>query len=74
MNKNLIGKKDKEIRDSFVTKKQVIHIVANCFECGKEFSNYSNAKEIAMKHADMYGHYISGEMAIAFHYQGKKII
>lgn len=52
-------------------KKQVTHIIANC-ECGKEWSNYSNAQELAMLHADKYGHYIAGELAVRFSYQGKR--
>lgn len=55
-----------------MNKKQVTHIVIVCNDCEKEFTDYSNAKEIAMKHADKMGHSIQGEISIHFHYKGKK--
>lgn len=50
----------------------VIHVIAKCGTCGKEFSNYKNAQALAAQHAKKYGHVVDGQVALAFSYDGKK--
>lgn len=48
-----------------------VHAVATCEDCGKEFMNYKNAQALAAQHAKKYGHVVSGEVGLAFKYDGK---
>jgi len=50
----------------------VVHCIAKCEDCGKEFSNYPNAQALAAKHAKKYRHKVSGEVGIAFWYDGQE--
>ncbi|MCK5604648.1 hypothetical protein KAR91_22355 [Candidatus Pacearchaeota archaeon] len=49
----------------------VVHAIATCEDCGKEFTNYKNAQALAAQHAKKYGHCVMGEVGIAFQYDGK---
>ena len=49
-----------------------VHAVAICEDCGKEFQNYINAQALAALHAQKYKHKVSGEVALAFEYDGRK--
>lgn len=49
----------------------VIHAVAVCCDCGKEFQNYKNAQALAAQHAKRYGHLVEGEVGISFQYDGR---
>ena len=48
----------------------VVHAVATCADCGKEFQNFLNAQALAAQHAKKYGHVVNGELGIAFTYDG----
>jgi hypothetical protein len=50
----------------------VIHVLATCTTCGKEFSNYKNGQALAAKHAKQSGHLVTGEIGLAFRYDGTK--
>jgi len=50
----------------------VIHVASTCEDCGKEFDNYKNGQALAAKHADKYKHKVTGEVALAFEYNGKE--
>lgn len=50
----------------------VIHAVVKCEDCDWETSSYKNAQAIAKIHAKKYGHKVSGELGIAFGYNGRK--
>lgn len=47
----------------------VIHCVAICKDCGKEFDCYKNAQALAAQHCHKYNHVVNGELAIAFTYE-----
>lgn len=47
-----------------------VHAIARCQNCGVEFNNYKNAQALAAKHAQKYGHTVTGEVGLAFTYQG----
>lgn len=49
-----------------------VHAIAECRDCGKEFQNYHNAQALAAQHARKYGHLVTGEVGLAFKYDGKK--
>ena len=49
----------------------VIHAIAVCQNCGKEFDNYKNAQALAAQHAKKYKHCVTGEVAMAFEYEGR---
>ena len=51
---------------------KVIHAIAECLHCGKQFQNYTTARAEARKHAKQTGHRVHGEQAIAFSYGGKR--
>lgn len=42
-----------------------VHAVASCTVCGKEWTNYHTATDLAAKHARDTGHYVTGEVAYA---------
>mgnify|MGYP001609082151 FL=1 len=49
----------------------LIHGIAQCEDCGKEFSNYRNAQALSAQHAKKYKHVVRGEIALGFVYDGK---
>lgn len=49
-----------------------VHAIAECSECGMTFQDYHNAQALAAKHAKKYGHVVTGEVGLAFEYNGKK--
>ena len=49
-----------------------VHAVATCEDCGKEFQNYNNAQALSAQHAKKYGHKVTGEVGLAFEYDGRK--
>lgn len=48
----------------------VVHCIAHCDTCGKDFDNYKNGQALAAKHAKKYQHVVSGEVGVAFSYDG----
>lgn len=50
----------------------VIHTLLECKDCGKQFHSYKNGQALAAKHAKHYGHYVTGEVALAIRYDGHK--
>ena len=50
----------------------VVHGIATCKDCGKEFQNHKNAQALASKHASDYGHTVNGEVGYAYTYVGFK--
>ena len=46
----------------------VVHCIAKCDDCGKEWMNYKNAQAVAARHAKAYGHTVRGEVGIVFEY------
>ena len=49
----------------------VVHAIAKCETCGREFDNYKNAQAVAAQHAKTYGHRVVGEVGISFEYEGR---
>lgn len=49
----------------------VVHAIAQCDDCGQEFSHYKNAQALAARHAKTYKHVVKGEVGIAFTYDGR---
>jgi len=49
-----------------------VHTVATCQNCGKEFWNYKNGQALAAQHAKKYKHIVTGEVGLAFEYDGSK--
>ena len=49
----------------------VVHGQASCTVCGWSTESYKNAQALAAKHALVYGHYVVGELTIAFSYGEK---
>lgn len=50
----------------------VVHIFAECEDCGKSFENYKNGQALAAKHAKKYKHKVRGDIGLAFVYDGRK--
>lgn len=50
----------------------VVHVMAQCKDCGKIFDNYKNGQALAAKHAKDKKHIVEGEIALAFVYNGKE--
>lgn len=50
----------------------VVHAVATCEDCGKEFQNYKNAQALAAQHAQKYKHLVEGEVGLFFTYDGRE--
>ncbi len=48
----------------------LVHGVAACTTCGKEFTAYKNCQALAAKHARATGHIVTGELGFAFRYEG----
>lgn len=49
----------------------VVHVIAKCEDCGKEFQNYKNGQALAAKHAKDHKHKVRGEIGLAFVYDGR---
>ncbi len=49
----------------------VVHAIVRCDDCGWETGSYKNAQAISKLHAQRYKHHVSGELGIAFSYDGK---
>lgn len=49
----------------------VIHAIVECQDCDWKTSSYKNAQAIAKIHAKKHGHKVSGELGIAFGYNGR---
>lgn len=49
----------------------VIGVVAECEDCGKKFESYKNGQALAAKHAKHHGHKVTGEVVLAFEYDGR---
>lgn len=50
----------------------LVHAVAQCETCGKEFDGYKNAQALAALHALKNGHKVTGEVGLAFSYDAAK--
>lgn len=50
----------------------VVHGIAECEDCGWRTESYKNAQAISKIHAKRHGHKVSGELGIAFSYDGRK--
>lgn len=50
----------------------LVHIVATCEDCGKEFQNHKNGQALAAKHAKQHRHLVRGEIGLAFEYDGRE--
>jgi hypothetical protein len=48
-----------------------VHTIAECQDCGEKFENYKNGQALAAKHAKRYKHLVTGEVGLAFEYNGK---
>lgn len=49
----------------------VIHCIAQCEDCGKEWSWYRNAQAVGAKHAKDKKHRVTGDIALGFVYDGR---
>jgi hypothetical protein len=49
---------------------RVVHVMARCQDCDKSFDSYTNGQALAAKHAKKYKHTVTGEVGIAFKYEG----
>jgi hypothetical protein len=49
-----------------------VHTIAKCKDCGKEFDDYINGQALAAQHAKKYGHLVTGEVGLAFKYDGRE--
>jgi len=50
----------------------VVHAIAWCETCGKEFTYYKNAQALGAQHAKKYGHLVRGEVGLSFEYDATK--
>jgi hypothetical protein len=48
-----------------------VHAVAECQDCEWKASNYHNAQAIAAMHAKSHKHLVTGEVGLAFEYDGR---
>ena len=48
-----------------------VHAIAECQTCGWTASNYHNAQALAAIHAKSHGHLVTGEVGLAFEYDGR---
>lgn len=46
----------------------VVHAIVECQDCEWKTQSYKNAQAIAKKHAEKYGHRVSGDLGIDFGY------
>ena len=51
---------------------KVVHVIALCEDCGKEFQDYKNGQALAAKHAKSKNHKVRGEVGLAFIYDGRR--
>lgn len=49
----------------------VVHAIAECLDCGWIALSYKNAQANAARHARSHGHRVSGEVGLAFVYDGR---
>lgn len=49
----------------------VVHVLAECEDCGKQFENYKNGQALAAKHAKDKKHKVTGDIGLAFVYDGR---
>ena len=49
----------------------VVHVVAECQDCGKQFQSHKNGQALAAKHAKHYKHLVHGEVGLCFDYDGR---
>lgn len=49
----------------------VVHCLALCLDCGKEFTCYKNAQALGAMHAKKYGHKVTVEVGLAVTYNGR---
>ena len=49
----------------------LVHVIAECQDCGKEFQSYKNGQALAAKHAIHKRHLVCGEVGLAFRYDGR---
>ena len=47
-----------------------VHDCWNCRTCGKSYENYKNAQALAAKHARSRGHRVTGNVGLAYEYDG----
>ncbi len=50
----------------------VVHVSAECQDCGKRFDSHKNGQALAAKHAKDYKHTVFGEICLAFEYDEKE--
>lgn len=50
----------------------IVHAIVECQDCDWKTISYKNAQAIAKIHAEKHGHKVSGELGIAFGYDGRK--
>ncbi len=50
----------------------VTHVLFECRDCGKMFESYTNGQALAAKHAKVYKHFVSGEVGVCSHYDGRE--
>jgi len=50
----------------------VVHVIATCEDCGKEFDSHINGQALAAKHAKDKKHKVSGEIGLMFEYDGRE--
>ncbi len=50
----------------------VIHLLATCEDCGKEFGSHINGQALSAKHAKDKKHKVKGEIGLAFVYDGRE--
>jgi len=49
----------------------VVHILGECEDCGKEFTNYKNGQALAAKHAKDKKHRVRVEVGLTCVYDGR---
>ena len=57
--------------DKFRVSRGLIHAVAHCMDCDKEYDNYLTAQKLARAHAKKLRHVVSLELGYAVTYNGK---
>jgi hypothetical protein len=50
----------------------VVHANVSCLDCNWETGSYKNAQAIAKIHARIHHHRVTGELGIAFEYDGRE--
>ena len=46
------------------------HAIFDCRTCGERWEDYNTSREKAYQHARKTGHFVSGEVGTAYHYNG----